>query len=58
MDVIFRHGWDHAETIVDALGGDRVLSVIPRGDWWAEVLCTRVLTVGDFKAPVFVKEVE
>lgn len=57
-DVIFRHGWEHAETIVDALGRDRVLSVIPRGDWWAEVLCTRVLTVGDFKAPVFVKEVE
>lgn len=58
VDVIFRHGWEHAETIVEALGRDRVLSVIPRGDWWAEVLCTRVLTVGDFKAPVFVKEVE
>lgn len=58
VDVIFRHGWEHAETIADALGRDRVLSVIPQGDWWAEVLCTRVLTVGDFKAPVFVKEVE
>ena len=58
MDVIFRHGWEHAETIVDALGRDRVLSVTPRDDWATELLCTRILTVGGFKAPVFVKEVE
>ena len=58
VDVIFRHGWEHAETIVDALGRDRVLSVTPRDDWDTELLCTRILTVGGFKSPVFVKEVE